>query len=109
MWHVTIIYKILGAISLSLCIVGFVGKSYTLFICLRKRLRSINTFLFMAILSANDLASLTVWNLDLFLMAFFDFAHEYLSLWWCRFTVFVQYFSLQYSAWLLVSFWFKQQ
>ena len=103
MLHVTVIYKILGVVSVSLCIIGLLGNSFTFFICLRKRLRKTNTFLLMAILSANDLASLAVWNLDLFLMAFFNFAHEYLSLWWCRISVFVQYYSLQYSAWLLVN------
>ncbi len=53
-------------------------------------------------ISVNDLISLTVWNLNHFLIVYFQFHPEFASEIWCKIAVFTQYFSLEYSAWLLV-------
>jgi hypothetical protein len=53
-------------------------------------------------ISINDLISLTVWNLNHFLIVYFQFHPEFASEIWCKIAVFMQYFSLEYSAWLLV-------
>lgn len=53
-------------------------------------------------ISINDVISLTVWNLNHFLIVYFQFHPEFISELWCKIAVFIQYFSLEYSAWLLV-------
>ena len=98
----TLINKIIGVSSLFLAVFGVIGNSFTCYVCLRKRLRKINTFMFLSILSICDLMSLQVWNLDQFLLAFFGFSLEFTSLWLCKIAIFFQYYSLQNSAWLLV-------
>ena len=103
MWIYDMLIKTIGISSLLLVVFGVIGNAFTCFVCLQKRLRNKNTFLLLAILSVCDIGSLLVWNLDQFLLAFYKFQHEYASLWWCRLAVFFQYFTLQYSAWLLVS------
>ena len=96
--------KILGSITLILTIFGIFGNVFTAFICMRKKLRCITTFVFLAFISGNDLLTLLIWNLDQYFEAFFNFSHEFLSVWWCKMCVFIQYFCLHNSAWLLVIF-----
>lgn len=95
--------KTLGIFSLFLFIFGLIGNILTCFVCQRKPLRKITTFIILKIISISDIFSLSLWNIDVFLISFFGFAHEFLSGLWCKIVVFLQYFCLQYSAWLLVS------
>lgn len=94
--------KILGIVSLFLFFFGLVGNILTFFVCRRKSLRNITSFRLLMVISISDIFALSIWNIDVFLMSFFDFAHEFISAWWCKIAVFLQYFCLQYSAWLLV-------
>lgn len=99
--------KILGIVSLFLFFFGLVGNILTFFVCQRKPIRNITTFRLLKFISISDIFALSVWNIDVFLMSFFGFAHEYISGYWCKIAVFLQYFCLQYSAWLLVSVTYK--
>ncbi|CAF0772754.1 unnamed protein product [Brachionus calyciflorus] len=94
--------KTLGIISLLLFVFGIIGNLLAYMVCRRKALKNISTFKFIMLICINDIFGISVWNLDIFLNAFFDFVHESLSWWWCKICVFLQYFCLQYSAWILV-------
>jgi len=96
--------KILGIISLFLFIFGFFGNILTCLICLRPRLRKTSTFIYLFLISANDIFNLSVWNLDAFVYAFYGIFHENENEIWCKISAFLQYFCSQYSAWLLVFF-----
>lgn len=98
-----IIYKILGVYALFLTITGTVFNLIVFVICIRKRLWRTTTFKFLAILSLNDVIGLYQWNLKHFISSFFLVNFNYTNLPWCRISIFLQYLSLQYSAWILVS------
>ncbi len=98
-----ILYKVLAIYSLLLVILGTLGNLFTCFVCCCKRLRKVTTFNFIAFMSITEILTLYVWNLDHFLLPFFGFEIEPLNIHACRFSVFLQFFSLQYSIWILVS------
>lgn len=99
-----ILYKILGAYALLLCILGTIFNILVCFICTRRRLRVTNTFKFIAILSLSDTIALYEWNLKHFITPYFKIDFNFTSLVWCRLGIFLQYAFLQYSAWILVYF-----
>lgn len=92
-----------GLYCFLLVIFGTVLNFFTIFICLRRRLRHYTTFIFILFMCFNDTLSLYVWCLDHFLESFFWFTIEELSPISCRIGFFIQFFSLQSSSWLLVS------
>ena len=71
-------------------------------VCLRKRLRKLPTFIYLFTISVSDATSLSIWNLNHFLFIYFNLQPEFKSLIYCKIGVFLQYVSLEYSAWLLV-------
>ncbi|RNA11052.1 FMRFamide receptor-like [Brachionus plicatilis] len=95
-----IIYKILGAYALFLTIAGTVLNLVVFGICIRKRLWRTSTFKLIAVLSLNCIIGLYEWNLKHFIDPFFGVDFNFTSLSWCRLSIFLQYFSLQYSAWI---------
>ena len=97
-----IIYKILGAYALLLTIAGTILNCIIFLICKRQRLWRTSTFKLLAILSLNDIIGLYQWNLKHFIYSFFIVDFNFTNLPWCRISIFLQYFSLQYSAWILV-------
>lgn len=97
--------KIFASYALLLIIAAIFLNPLVLFICLRsKKLRSTSTFKMLSICSINDLLSCLVWNQENFTGTFFDFKPMARSLFYCRFfSVFLQYVTLEYACWLLVS------
>lgn len=94
--------KILGIYALILTVFGTLANGLLLYICSRKKLRSVNTFKFFAIMSISDTICLYEWNLNHFVTIFYNFDLFFYSLFWCRFSTFMQQISLEYSAWILV-------
>ena len=95
--------KAIGIYSLLLIIVGTIGNAITCIICMRPKLRKHPTFIFLAFSCFSDIFTLYTWNLSNFITPFFHFYHEYKNLAWCKISVFIQFWSLQSSAWVFVS------
>jgi hypothetical protein len=98
-----IIKKILGTYALLLTIIGTIGNALIFLICIKKEMRRINTFKFLAFISISDLIALYEWNLKHFIAAFFGIDFNFMSLAWCRLSLYLQYVTLQFSAWILVN------
>ena len=95
--------KVLGVFALIITIVGTLLNGLIFYVCLRKKLRKVNAFKFFAMISITDIIALYEFNLKHFIVPFYGIDYNYISLTWCRISIFIQYVSLQYSAWLLVS------
>jgi hypothetical protein len=96
-------YKALAVYSLFLVIFGTIGNLCTCFICMRKSLRKTTCFVFLSFISIIDIFTLYTWNLSNFIVPFYGYFHENSNIIWCKLSVFLQFFSLQSSAWLLVT------
>ena len=94
--------KVLGIYALVLVVLGTLLNVIICVVCLRKKLRDVNTFKFFAIISISDTIALYEWNLKHFMITFYNVDFNYTSLAWCRVNIFLQYLSLQFSAWILV-------
>lgn len=94
--------KINGILALVILVIGMTGNILSGLICLRPKLRKVPTFIFYAMLLFSDAFTLTIWNVDQFLVAFFDTHIERHGLYSCKVATFIQTFSLQFSSWLLV-------
>ena len=94
--------KMLRVISLVVTIVGTLGNALIFLTCVL-RLRKQVTFVFLAFMALMDTASLYEWNLGHFIDNFVGKSFMTPTLITCRVFDFVQYLSLQSSAWLLVS------
>lgn len=98
----TIANQILAVYALFLTLFGTVGNILSMRICLHDHLRKIPTFAFLFLLLISDTLALYSWNLDHFIQTFWGFMLDDLNIHWCRWTTFLQCFSFQSSAWLLV-------
>ena len=95
--------KLIGIYSLLIICIGTIGNFLGVIVCLQNKLRQTPTFVFTAFSLANDIIALYFWNVDHFLYAFQNYQMEYISVNVCRLSIFMQMFSLEWSAWLLVS------
>jgi hypothetical protein len=100
---IVILNQINGIYSLIILILGAIGNFFCAAICLRPSLRKVPTFNFYCVLLSCDAFALCVWNLDHYLLIFHETQLENHGIISCKISTFVQCFSLQYSAWLLVS------
>ena len=95
--------KVLAIYSIFLMVFGTIGNTFSIFICLKHKLRTVPTFIFYSFLLISDTLSLFWWNMDHYLLVFENYQLEDLGLHACRTVTFFQLFSFQWSAWLLVS------
>lgn len=95
--------RFISIFNLTIIALGTLSNLFTLSICLRKRLRTAPTFVFIAFNAFIETIPLYVRNLDNALQVVFGWFLR--DKWWfaCRVTLFFHYFPLQTSAWLLVS------
>lgn len=93
---------LISVFALSVAIFGTIGNLITFLICMRKSLRSTTSFQFIAYLVVVDTISLYEWNLNNFSITFFGAAIGDFHEWSCKIITFLQYFSSQSSAFLLV-------
>ena len=98
-----VIEKIFGMYTLIITILGSLLNPLILFVCLRKKLRSVNAFKFFAAMSIADTIALYEWNLKHFTNIYYNINYEDHSIVWCRLSMLLQYVSLEYSAWMLVN------
>ena len=95
--------KILGAYALFLIIFGTIGNIFSCYICLKKNLRSVPTFIFLSFMVVTDSISLYFWNLNHFVGRFYGYVIDGINIHLCRFFILIQLFAFQSSSWLLVS------
>ena len=96
----SLILKIISAYELLLIILGTIGNILILIVCLNLRN---STFILMRFLAVADLISLYFWNLNHFTTAFFGLDLQNFNFYYCKIFEFIQFSSLQISAWILVS------
>ena len=94
------LWQIISAYSLWLIIFGTIGNTITIYVCYQ--LRKNTTFVFLAFMAWSDLFTTYNWNLSIFISAFFSIEIFGTSMFMCKCGFFVQYSSLEVSAWLLV-------
>ncbi len=97
-----LVLKFFGSYCLFLVIFGTIFNLLSFYICTRRKLRCITTFVFLAAMFLNDTVCLYIWGLDHFIEAFFSSRIEERNIWICRFSNFVQYVTFEWSSWLLV-------
>lgn len=94
--------KIFGILSIILLVVSTFGNLFSFYVC--KRIKKNSTFTFLTFLAISDLLTLYYWNLNNFLTQFTSVNLYLTNLWVCKIGNFVQFSSLQCSAWLLVKY-----
>ena len=102
--------KITAIINGILIICAFILNPMVLFICLKSRkLRAKSTFKLLAFSSINDILSCLGWNQESFTTTIFNYATASLNLTYCRLiSVFLQFTTVQFAAWMLVSISFDR-
>ena len=106
----TLIHEIVRVVSSLLLVCGVVGNLLTCYVCMRHRLRLNPTFIYLFFISLNGIICQLVWNIDQLLIllqfdttSFLSVQSAFHALAWCKTVLFVEYFTLEYSAWLLVT------
>lgn len=102
------INQLLAIYCLLLIIFGTIGNLFSFFICMRKNLRKIPTFVFLSYMLLTETITLYLWNLNHFTSTYFGYVIDGIDINLCKFFFFTQLTSLQVSAWLLVSLIYKQ-
>lgn len=102
---VDVLSKIFACYGIFLISVAVIFNPFVIFVCIKsKKLRSTSTFKLLAFSSFTDLLSLFGWNQEGFVMSMFNYAASFVNLSYCRWvSVFLQYSTLQYASWMLVS------
>lgn len=98
---IIIFIKIFGAYCLFLVIIGTLGNLLAMYICMRKKLRCSNTFIFLFFMLGCDTISLYSWSFGHFLLAF-NLDKFFSSYWFCRIDDYFEITFLEWSSWLLV-------
>lgn len=102
-----IILKCLGFYCLMLMILCPILNLITCYVCMRKHLKNNATFKLTLFGSLSDVFTVFGFNLSHFTTTFLNIDYTTVSIVWCRLNWFIQYVSLQYSAWILVYFHFN--
>lgn len=93
--------KVVCAYGVGLIFFGTFSNMMSFFVC--SKLKSNKTFVFLSFLSISDIFSLYYWNLSHFFSVYFNIDIINYNYWLCKFAQFIQYASLQSSAWMLVN------
>jgi hypothetical protein len=96
-----VLERVIGIYCLLLTVIGSVLNMFCFCICL-SLIRRNGTFIFMAFFSLSNLVSLFWWNVVNFFVPFFDFDLKSASTVGCKIGSYLQFSSLQISAWFLV-------
>ena len=89
-----------GVYSLIITVTGIIGN--LLIFVTTFRVKKNTTFIFLRFVSISDLVTLFFFNLDSFTQPVYDVYLENLSILSCKWVMFLQFSSMQVSAWLLV-------
>ena len=96
-----IFYHVIGIYEITLIITGTIGSILTFVVAFK--LKQTTTFVFLLFLSITDTLCLFWWNLDDFILIYFNYWFQENSFFGCKIINYFQYVSMQSSAWLLVS------
>ena len=88
---------------ITITLLGTVGNFISCFICLRPRLRKINTFKIFASIAVVDSFGLYEWNIRQIVLYLYGIDLNNVSVWGCKLLSYFQYVTFEASAWLLVS------
>jgi hypothetical protein len=97
----TNILNILGYYAISLPFFGLIGNSIIFMACLRDKQNSM--FVLLCFLSVSDFLSLIFWNVKHFAYSTFQYDIQSINVYSCKIGNWIQFSSLQSSAWILVS------
>jgi hypothetical protein len=100
---IQILNVLISSYSIIIAVLGTAGNILCFVICMRKTLREIPTFIFMSFLVLSDTLSLYSWNLNNFFITFYGLSIGDFNDASCKLTSFMQFFSNQTSAYLLVN------
>lgn len=92
--------KVFGVLSFILLFSGTIGNLFSCYVC--HRIKNNSTFTFLTFMTIADLLTLYYWNLNNFLSQFTRINLLLTNLWVCKIGNYVQFSSLQCSAWILV-------
>ena len=95
------IIQAISVYALILIFLGTIGNIFTFMVCIK--LRKTTTFVFLAFISVSDSLILYFWNLNHFTDTFFGIDLQNYNIYSCKFGCFLQFTSMQVSAWLLVT------
>ena len=99
-----VLNKVLGVYALILTVVGTIANLLSCIVCFRMR-KNI-TFIFLTFLTMSDIFTLYWWNLNNFLKEYVNIDLLTVNMYVCKFGNFIQFTSLQISAWILVRIFF---
>ena len=91
----------LGYYSLIITILGTICNILILYICMKSSTKS--TLILLRYLSFNDILTLYFWNISHFIESSFLIDIQNYNIYLCKFGSWIQYSSLQSSAWILVN------
>lgn len=95
-----VLLKIFGIYALVLTVCGTVFNLASFYVC--QRIKNNSTFTIITFLTLVDALTLYYWNLNNFLQPFANVNMLTTNIWLCKIGNFVQFASLETSAWLLV-------
>lgn len=98
-----VINVFLATYSVILAVFGTIGNLLTSYICTRKCLKGIPTYVFIGFMSLMDIPCLFFWNLNDFYLLVIGVTIGDVSDAACKITTFLHYFSTQSSVYILVS------
>ena len=97
--------KILSWYAGLLTFSGATFNVLNVFVCTRKKLRGISTFIIVAFISLSDSISLFTWTFQAFMIPFgVDINHTLVG---CRLNNYLMFTTSEYSSWLLVCYLFR--
>ena len=94
-------YHVIGAYQALMIVFGTLGSLLVFIVAIR--LRKTTTFVFIAFLAVTDAIALYGWSLNEFIYIYFNYWPQEESIVGCKMVNFIEYVSMQSSAWLLVS------
>ena len=96
------ILDLLGYYAISLPFLGLIGNSIIFLICLKEKYNSM--FVLLCFLASSDFLSLIFWNAKHFAYSIFQYDVQSVHIYSCKIGNWIQFSSLQTSAWFLVFF-----
>ena len=98
------ILKIFGHYAMILLVIGTIGNCIIVYVS-NKSQKISSTFVLFRYLALNNAFTLYYWNLSHFIHSNFNFDIQNFNIYVCKFGSWIQYSSLQSSAWILVNFY----
>lgn len=102
-----ILNKIFGVYAIFLTISGTIANLLSCIVCFRMRKNT--TFIFLTFMTISDMVSLYWWNINNFLKEFASIDLLTINMYVCKVGNYLQFTSLQISAWILVIFSYYEE